>query len=62
MNAQEKEIQRTIWREQEAEERAAIPRICGTCRKREPESGYCVMWGKPTDSTATCSVWVIEED
>lgn len=41
---------------------AGVPRICGTCRKREPESGYCFMWCRPTESTATCSYWMLEED
>ncbi len=41
----------------------SVSKICGTCRKREPESGYCIMWCRPTESNGTCSQWAaIEED
>ena len=39
-----------------------VPRICGTCSKREPESGYCIMWCRITDSSATCEHWAEEDD
>lgn len=59
---EEREIQRTIRRAPEVEEMAAIPRICGTCRKWDPGQRFCLMWETPTEDAATCLMWAMKED